>query len=209
MTRSSDTKPDSTFDKSINVCWQAKTIEEEHTRPVKGLPQRMDVRSPIRNSKGQIIGICGISRNITDRRRIFSRNVGTAEEYLAPAMRVTLARASIAANSDLIVLIEGEEKRQWQGLSRSLHSYEFESKRRPFYAINCAAIAEDLAESELFGHEAGAYTGAIRRKRGLVELAEGGTLLLNEFGELSLPMQAKLLTFLEPSHSLALEVKRV
>ena len=174
-----------------------ETIEEEHTRPVKGLPTTfLDVRSPIRNSKGQIIGICGISRNITDRSRIFSLNQGTAEEYLSPAMRASLARASVAANSDLIVLIEGESGSGKDYLARYIHN---NSKRSggPFYAINCAAITEDLAESELFGHEAGAYTGAIRRKRGLVELAEGGTLLLNEIGELSLPIQAKLLTFLD------------
>ena len=67
----------------------------------------------------------------------------------------------------------------------------------PFYAINCAAIPPELAESELFGHEAGAFTGAKRRKRGLLELAEGGTLLLNEIGELPLHLQAKLLTFLD------------
>jgi PAS domain S-box-containing protein len=174
-----------------------ETIEEEHTRPVKGLPTTfLDVRSPIRNSKGQIIGICGISRNITDRSRIFSLNEGTPEEYHSPAMRAALARASVAANSDLIVLIEGESGSGKDYLARYIHN---NSKRSggPFYAINCAAITEDLAESELFGHEAGAYTGAMRRKRGLVELAEGGTLLLNEIGELSLPIQAKLLTFLD------------
>ena len=164
---------------------------------MKGLPTTfLDVRSPIRNSKGQIIGICGISRNITDRSRIFSLNQSTAEEYLSPAIRASLARASVAANSDLIVLIEGESGSGKDYLARYIHN---NSKRSggPFYAINCAAITEDLAESELFGHEAGAFTGAIRRKRGLVELAEGGTLLLNEIGELSLPIQAKLLTFLD------------
>jgi PAS domain S-box-containing protein len=174
-----------------------ETIEEEHTRPVKGLPTTfLDVRSPIRNSKGEIIGICGISRNITDRSRIFSLNQGMAEEYLSPAMRASLARASVAANSDLIVLIEGESGSGKDYLARYIHNNSNRSGG-PFYAINCAAITEDLAESELFGHEAGAYTGAIRRKRGLVELAEGGTLLLNELGELSLPIQAKLLTFLD------------
>ncbi len=66
-----------------------------------------------------------------------------------------------------------------------------------FIPINCAAIPAELAESELFGHEAGAYTGAVRKKRGMLELAEGGTLLLNEIGELSPLMQAKLLTFLD------------
>jgi PAS domain S-box-containing protein len=174
-----------------------ETIEEQHTRPVKGLPTTfLDVRSPIRNSKGQIIGICGISRNITDRSRISSLNQCMAEEYLSPAIRASLARASVAANSDLIVLIEGESGSGKDYLARYIHNNSRRSGG-PFYAINCAAIPQDLAESELFGHEAGAFTGAIRRKRGLVELAEGGTLLLNEIGDLSLPIQAKLLTFLD------------
>jgi transcriptional regulator with GAF, ATPase, and Fis domain len=63
--------------------------------------------------------------------------------------------------------------------------------------VNCASITDSLAESELFGHEKGSFTGALGRKRGLLELAEGGTLLLNEIGELSVPLQAKLLTFLD------------
>lgn len=174
-----------------------ETIEEEHTRPVKGVPTTfLDVHSPIRDSAGQIIGVCGISRNITDRSRISFLTEGTAEDYVSTAMRVALGRASVAANADVIVLIEGESGSGKDYLARYIHN---NSKRSggPFYAINCAAIAEQLAESELFGHESGAFTGAVRRKRGLVELAEGGTLLLNEIGELSLPIQAKLLTFLD------------
>jgi sigma-54 dependent transcriptional regulator, acetoin dehydrogenase operon transcriptional activator AcoR len=174
-----------------------ETIEEEHTRPVRGLATTfLDVHSPIRDSVGEIIGVCGISRNITDRSRISSLTEGTAEDYVSPAMRLALARASVAANADVIVLIEGESGSGKDFLARYIHN---NSKRSggPFYAINCAAIAEQLAESELFGHESGAFTGAVRRKRGLVELAEGGTLLLNEIGELSLPIQAKLLTFLD------------
>ena len=67
----------------------------------------------------------------------------------------------------------------------------------PFLTINCAALSPELVESELFGHEAGAFTSARSRKRGLLELAEGGTLLLNEIGEMPLGMQTKLLTFLD------------
>jgi transcriptional regulator with PAS, ATPase and Fis domain len=67
----------------------------------------------------------------------------------------------------------------------------------PFFSVNCAAISRELAESEFFGHERGAFTGAVTRKKGLLELAEGGTLLLNEIGELPLHLQSKLLTFLD------------
>ncbi|MHB8204868.1 MAG: sigma 54-interacting transcriptional regulator, partial [Desulfomonilaceae bacterium] len=81
-------------------------------------------------------------------------------------------------------------------MARWIHDH---SKRAlgPYFSLNCAAISRELAESELFGHERGAFTGAHRRKRGLLELAEGGTLLLNEIGELPLSLQSKLLTFLD------------
>ena len=111
-------------------------------------------------------------------------------------MRATIAAARLAAETDSLILLTGESGTGKDYLARFIHK---NSKRSscPFYLINCAAVSEELAESELFGHEAGAFTGAQRRKRGLLELAEGGTILLNEIGELSLRLQAKLLTFLE------------
>jgi len=111
-------------------------------------------------------------------------------------MRSTLTKALLAAGTDLIVLITGESGTGKDYLARYIHGNSMRAGG-PFYSVNCAAIPPDLAESELFGHEAGAFSGAIRRKRGLVELAEGGTLLLNEIGELPLRLQAKLLTFLD------------
>ena len=81
-------------------------------------------------------------------------------------------------------------------MARYIHEHSSRSGG-PFFSLNCAAVAPSLAESELFGHERGSFTGAHARKRGLLELAEGGTLLLNEIGELQLPLQAKLLTFLD------------
>jgi transcriptional regulator with PAS, ATPase and Fis domain len=94
------------------------------------------------------------------------------------------------------VLLMGESGSGKDYLARHIHDH---SKRSagPFYSINCAALPPELAESELFGHEQGAFTGANRMKRGLLELAEGGSILLNEIGELSSPLQAKLLTFLD------------
>jgi len=94
------------------------------------------------------------------------------------------------------ILIQGES-----GTGKDLvaHAIHYESSRRdgPFYAINCAAIPESLMESELFGHEKGAFTDARSQKRGMFEMADGGTLLLDEISEMNLGMQAKLLRVLE------------
>ena len=94
------------------------------------------------------------------------------------------------------VPLQGESGSGKDYLARWIHDH---SKRAlsPYFSLNCAAITRELAESELFGHERGAFTGAHSRKRGLLELAEGGTLLLNEIGELPLSLQSKLLTFLD------------
>lgn len=120
----------------------------------------------------------------------------THHQSSSEAMKNTFAQARHASSSDSIILLLGESGSGKDYLARYIHD---RSRRAngPFFSINCAAVAPELAESELFGHEPGAFTGARGRKRGLLELAEGGTLLLNEIGELSLTMQAKLLSFLD------------
>jgi transcriptional regulator with PAS, ATPase and Fis domain len=109
-----------------------------------------------------------------------------------------MAQAASAANSDSTLLLLGESGTGKDYLARYVHDHSKRSGGQ-FFAVNCAAVASELAEAELFGHESGAFTGASRRKRGLLELAEGGTLLLNEIGDLSLALQAKLLSFLDTS----------
>lgn len=94
------------------------------------------------------------------------------------------------------VLLLGETGSGKEALAWYLHERSFGASA-PFVQVNCAAIPEAMAESELFGHERGAFTDAKAPRRGLVELADGGTLFLDEVGELSQPMQAKLLTFLD------------
>jgi PAS domain S-box-containing protein len=176
---------------------KGETIEEEHTRVVNGIPTTfLDIKAPMRDGRGDITGICGISRNITDRSGTQPVIPTPADDYPSTAMRATIAAARLGAETDSLILLTGESGTGKDHLARFIHKC---SKRSscPFYLINCAAVSEELAESELFGHEAGAFTGAQRRKRGLLELAEGGTILLNEIGELSLRLQAKLLTFLE------------
>jgi len=111
-------------------------------------------------------------------------------------MRTAFAQARFGAATDTIVLLQGESGSGKDYLARWIHHHSRRANG-PFFAINCAAVHHELAESELFGHEAGSFTGARGRKRGLLELAEGGTILLNEIGELPLTLQSKLLTFLD------------
>jgi PAS domain S-box-containing protein len=173
-----------------------ETIEAELTRPLHGVPMTfLDIRTPLRNGTGEVTGICVVSRDITGRKRVLSSE-SQVEEYPSPAMQETLQMARRCAHSDAFVLLQGESGTGKDYLAKWIHD---RSKRAggAFFTINCAALPDQMLESELFGHERGAYTGAVSRKRGLVELSEGGTLLLNEIGELPLSLQSKLLTFLD------------
>ncbi len=118
------------------------------------------------------------------------------DDYPSEATRATWKKALQAASGSSSVLLLGESGTGKDYLARFVHNHSARCDG-PFFAINCAAVSQDLAESELFGHESGAFTGACGRKRGLLELAQQGTLLLNEVGELSPALQAKLLTFLD------------
>ncbi len=111
-------------------------------------------------------------------------------------MRELLRLAQTVATTDATVLVSGESGTGKGLVARAIHNAS-PRRQKPFVEINCAAIPASLIESELFGHERGAFTGAVSRKIGLVETAHRGTLLLDEIGEMPLDMQSKLLSFLQ------------
>jgi DNA-binding NtrC family response regulator len=114
----------------------------------------------------------------------------------SPAMQKTLSSTEMAAQSNINVLITGESGTGKELIARAIH-INSERKDQPFVAVNCSAIPENLIESELFGYEKGAFTGANNRKIGKFEVVGGGTLFLDEIGELPIEMQVKLLRVLQ------------
>lgn len=130
-------------------------------------------------------------RRSLDRKYGFESIIGRS-----PALLEVLDLASRAAQSDASVLITGETGTGKELLARAIHQNSAR-KHGPFVTINCGAIPSELLESELFGHVKGAFTGAVAHKKGRVEMADGGTLFLDEIGELPMPLQVKLLRFLQ------------
>jgi two-component system NtrC family response regulator len=114
----------------------------------------------------------------------------------SPEMLETCRHVEKIAAADITTLILGETGTGKELIARAIHALSDRSQK-PFVAINCAAIPETLLESELFGHERGAFTGANQLKRGKIEVASGGTLFLDEIGDMPAPLQAKMLRFLQ------------
>ena len=115
-----------------------------------------------------------------------------------PAMQDVRRKIELVARSSATVLIRGESGTGKEVVARAIHQSS-DRRERPMLAVNCAALSENLLESELFGHEKGAFTGADRMRRGRFELADGGTLLLDEISEIAPSLQAKLLRVLQES----------
>src|SRR5512147_2056679 len=114
----------------------------------------------------------------------------------SPAMREIYKTIGKVAPSDITILIQGESGTGKELIARAIH---FNSRRlgKPFIAINCAAIPKELLESELFGYEKGAFTGAVERKLGKFEQANGGTIFLDEIGDMPLDLQSKILRVIQ------------
>ena len=166
--------------------------------------------APVRDGQGNLMGHMAVYRDVSkdlevERMRAEVLRLRSALETTyafdgivgkSPVMQSVFTLIQRAAESDITVLIQGESGTGKELVSRMIHGNSAR-KKSPLVAINCAAIPETLIESELFGHERGAYTGAAGRRAGQFEAAHGGTVLLDEIGDMPLALQAKLLRFLE------------
>jgi PAS domain S-box-containing protein len=167
--------------------------------------------NPVRDDKGQIMRWYVAATDIEERKqaeeRLQNENIALREEIskasmfeeivgASPALQTVLSRIAKVAPAASTVLITGETGTGKELVARAVHR---RSKRcsRPFVSVNCAAIPRDLIASELFGHEKGAFTGALQRRLGRFELAEGGTIFLDEIGELPAETQIALLRVLQ------------
>src|SRR5208283_6123241 len=175
---------------------QGQTILEERARIINGERiQLLDLLYPDWGNDGRIIGVCGI---------MAPRPTGAAlspapphkRERMSSVMQDVYLKIQLASQYDSNILLTGESGCGKDFFAHQIHDL---SKRSPgpFENLNCAALQKELAGSELFGHEAGAFTGAKNRRKGIFELAENGTVFLNEIGDMPLDLQPKLLTVLE------------
>jgi formate hydrogenlyase transcriptional activator len=167
--------------------------------------------NPLRDDQGQIVRWYIAGTDIEDRKRdedkLQQENVALREEIDkasmfeeivggSPALTAVLSQVSKVAGSDSTVLITGETGTGKELVARAIHRRSRRASKA-FVAVNCAAIPRDLIASELFGHEKGAFTGALQRRLGRFELADGGTIFLDEVGELASETQVALLRVLQ------------
>lgn len=153
-----------------------------------------DIQTPLLNSLLHLSKNKSLHTRISTLEKEVGKQYAFSETIIGESPRITTLFPILekAANSSIQVTITGETGTGKEVVAKSIH-YQSVRKSKPFVAVNMAAIPSELIESELFGHEKGAFTGALTRRIGKFEEADGGTLFLDEIGETSLPLQAKLL----------------
>jgi PAS domain S-box-containing protein len=194
-------------------------IREECTLSFEGGTHNFDLTlEPLFDNEGQVVGITGVAVDIAELRAMADRLLEAKETLMREksflqgeiqselgfetiigrsiSLREVLTKASVVAPTDSTVLLLGETGTGKELVARSLHALSIR-KEKNFVKLNCAAVPAGLLESELFGHEKGAFTGAVSQKVGRIELADKGTLFLDEIGELPLELQPKLLRVLQ------------
>ncbi len=180
----------------------ARTVRLTHRAPVIGLGSEVQDGAPssiapylvdLFPASSRADEVLVVGRSLIERRRL-RRVTGIVGE--TDAMQEALERVVQVAPVDSTVLITGESGTGKELVARGIHALS-PRRHKPFIAVNVAALSETLLESELFGHEKGAFTGAIDSRRGLFELAHGGTIFLDEIGEMPVATQTKLLRVLE------------
>ena len=187
-------------DRAGEACPLARSLESEQLERVLHLHQTprgeeyVNIElTPVRNGSGDIAWFIEkmeplkVARGVSERSGLIGR---------APAFQRMLELVARVATSDASVLLQGESGSGKELVAQAVHDASRRADR-PFVAVDCSGLQDTLFESELFGHEKGAFTGAIARKAGLVEAASGGTLFLDELGDIPLTMQVKLLRLLE------------
>lgn len=201
------------------VLQSGTAIREEVAIPVNGHSYAFDMTvEPLFDKERAIVGITGACMDIARLRERLDRlqeardQMAREKAYLetqiqaelgfedvigqSPALREVLKKAQVVAPTDSTVLLLGETGTGKELIARSLHALSTR-RERTFVKLNCAAVPSGLPESELFGHEKGAFTGAVSQKIGRIELADQGTLFLDEIGEMPLELQPKLLRVLQ------------
>ncbi|HQR31685.1 MAG TPA: nif-specific transcriptional activator NifA [Blastocatellia bacterium] len=155
------------------------------------ISQSLRLAQMVEQEKAQLVDENAHLKRELQQKYDFRNIIGTSKE-----MREVYEQVAQVAHTNTTVLIRGESGTGKELVAHAIH-YNSPRAAKPFVKVNCAALPESLIEAELFGHEKGAFTGAIARKRGRFELAEGGTLFLDEIGDLSPAMQVKLLRVLQ------------
>jgi transcriptional regulator of aroF, aroG, tyrA and aromatic amino acid transport len=192
-------------DRGILDCLSGRELvdaKREVATPGGGRLQFFVTRRPIRDGEGRIIGAVEVTRDMREIRKL-ARSITEPTQVTFgdivgqhPAIGFAISFARRVATTDSIIAIRGESGTGKELFARAIHTAS--GRQGPFVPVNCAALPEQLLESELFGYEAGAFTGGRREgKPGLFETARGGTVLLDEIGDMPLASQAKMLRVMQ------------